>query len=55
MSYIKIKDDLNNNNILSNLNNLIDKAEKLFKSEVGDDKNNKNKNKERRKIKAFSS
>ncbi len=46
MSYIKIKDDLNNNNILSNLNNLIDKAEKLCKSEVGDDKNNKNKNKE---------
>lgn len=60
MSYIKIKDDLNNNNILSNLNNLIDKAEKLFKSEVGDDKNNKNKNKEEKskhfhhKSKSFS-
>jgi hypothetical protein len=60
MSYIKIKDDLNNNNILSNLNNLIDKAEKLFKSEVGEDKNNKNKNKEEKskhfhhKSKSFS-
>ncbi len=54
MSYIKIKDDLNNNNILSNLNNLIDKAEKLCKSEVGDDKNNKNKNKEE-KSKHFQS
>ena len=60
MSYIKIKDDLNNNNILLNLNNLIDKAEKLFKSEVGDNKNNKNKNKEEKskhfhhKSKSFS-
>ena len=60
MSYIKIKDDLNNNNILSNLNNLIDKAEKLFKSEEGEDKNNKNKNKEEKskhfhhKSKSFS-